>query len=502
VPELLSPSSSGTSIGYDPSRNMLQLHLKIGADEGRQTSSEHGSTGAHFNGMEENRPEKDHLQLSSLHLHPEAGNWQASKTMELLEKSVSPTERLYRRAISITPPKATTIMTKTRLGFGGLQFSPFEVLGVNLDEASLKRAELLGFNAEPLPPSVQDGTRIARLTLPPSLDAIRGQELLSREMPGHRFELNKIYRIYRAAMKDDLLAPAPREPGTGAGCDSERCFARTLINWQDGFGACARGLRIGVIDTEFDSGHPTFKGRHIHRNSFAPDNRPAAPDWHGTGVLALLAGGPASGTPGLVPDAEFFAANIFFAEDSGAMATDTISLLKALEWMRANDVKLINMSFAGPRDELVKDAIEDLSSRGVVLVAAAGNEGPAAPPAFPAAYPQVIAVTAVTKELRNYRYANRGNHIDVAAPGVDIWTAVPEGREGLHSGTSFAAPHVTGIIALLPRNSLARGKEELLAGLPVKDLGSPGRDPIYGRGLLAAPSSCTPPADTLASAAR
>ena len=116
------------------------------------------------------------------------------------------------------------------------------------------------------------------------------------------------------------------------------------------------------------------------------------------------------------------------------MATDTISLLKALEWMKANDVKLINMSFAGPRDELVKDEIEELSSKGITFVAAAGNEGPAAEPAYPAAYPQVIAVTAVTKDLHNYRYANRGDHIDVAAPGVDIWTAVPGGREGFTLG--------------------------------------------------------------------
>jgi hypothetical protein len=120
--------------------------------------------------------------------------------MELLDKSVSPTERLYRRAMSMTPPKATTIMTRTRLGFGGLHFSPFEVLGVNLDEASVRRAELLGFKAEALSPSAQKGTRIVRLILPPSLDAIRGQEFLSREMPGHRFELNKIYRLCRAAM--------------------------------------------------------------------------------------------------------------------------------------------------------------------------------------------------------------------------------------------------------------------------------------------------------------
>ena len=162
-------------------------------------------------------------------------------------------------------------------------------------------------------------------------------------------------------------------------------------------------------------------------------------------------------------------------------------------------VKVVNMSFSGPRDELVAEAIEKLSKKGIVFVAAAGNEGPTAAPSYPAAYPQVIAVTAVTKDLHNYRYANRGDHIDVAAPGVNIWTAMPGGRAGCNSGTSFAAPHVTAILAVEPREMLQQDKANLLDGLPVIDLGQQGRDPVYGRGLLVAPSECTPPWETTAS---
>ena len=186
-------------------------------------------------------------------------------------------------------------------------------------------------------------------------------------------------------------------------------------------------------------------------------------------------------------------------ESNGSMATDTVSLIAALKWMGDNGVKIVNMSIAGPRDDLVREKIEELSGKGMIFVAAAGNEGPLAEPAYPAAYPEVIAVTAVTQDKRNYRYANRGGHIDVAAPGVDIWTAVPGGKEGYHSGTSFAAPHVTGILALLPRDNPAANKNDILDGLPVVDLGTPGRDPVYGRGLLVAPSFCTPP-ETVASA--
>ena len=99
-------------------------------------------------------------------------------------------------------------------------------------------------------------------------------------------------------------------------------------------------------------------------------------------------------------------------------------------------------------------------------------------------------MTAVTKELRNYPYANRGAHIDLAAPGVNIWTAWPDDKEGYRSGTSFAAPFVTGVLAVYPPDVLHSPKNSLLERVNITDLGPPGRDPIYGRGLLQAPPSC------------
>ena len=157
-----------------------------------------------------------------------------------------------------------------------------------------------------------------------------------------------------------------------------------------------------------------------------------------------------------------------------------LSLLKALDWMKSFGVKVVNMSFSGPRDELVAEAIEKLSRKGIVFVAAAGNEGPTAAPSYRAAYPQVIAVTAVTEGSADYRYANRRDHIDVAAPGVSIWTAMPGGRAGYHSGTSFAAPHVTAILAVEPPSRLRQDKADLLDGFTVIDLG--GRAAIRSTG--------------------
>jgi subtilisin family serine protease len=403
-----------------------------------------------------------------------------------LEKALDPVSSRYQEATRPLSP-ATTMMAGAQITAG--TFAPLEVLAVALDPEAIDRVRSLGFKADPAV-----GTdEVVRLTVPPGLDALRGQELLKHELPGRQFELNRIYRVYRASMSE-RAGPSVVIPPPGERCAGDRCFAKAAIGWKETLGVCARGLKVGIIDTVIDSGHPAFARRNnIHTFDFVPDGKRTAPDWHGTGVLSVLAANPqAGGAPGLIPDAEFFAASVFFADDDGEMGADTVSILQALGWMRKAGVKIVNMSFAGPNDALVAVEIARMAKTGVLFVAAAGNEGPTAQPAYPAAYPQVIAVTAVTRDLRNYRYANRGDHIDVAAPGVDIWAAVPGGREGYHTGTSFAAPHVAAVLAVEPRDILKREKNVLLDSLPVRELGDLGRNPIYGRGLLLAPNSCGP----------
>ena len=323
------------------------------------------------------------------------------------------------------------------------------------------------------------------------MDPAQGMRLLKQQLPGEHFQHNNIYRLYQPAMKQDGEGHAGSIAVLGGKkCGGDRCYAQQAIQWNDRYSSCARNVKIGVIDTGFDLQHPAFKNQKITQRAFLPAGKSAASIWHGTGVLALLAGRPDSGTPGLAPEATYHAASIFYADEGGDPVTDTVSFMKALDWMSDSGVRLVNMSFSGPRDELVQRKIEALSARGLVFTAAAGNEGPAAEPAYPAAYPQVIAVTAVTKDMKNYPYANRGAHIDLAAPGVDIWTAWPEAREGYRSGTSFAAPFVTGVLAVYPPDVLRASKDSLLERVNVTDLGPPGRDSIYGRGLLQAPPSC------------
>ena len=207
--------------------------------------------------------------------------------------------------------------------------------------------------------------------------------------------------------------------------------------------------------------------------------------------MSVLAGNSKSTTPGLIPDAEFYLASAFRTSTDGDAATDTETLLKALSWLAALDVQLVNMSFTGPRDPLIETAITQMHAQGVVFVAAVGNDGPGAPPSYPAAYPPVIAVTAVDKRMQGYRYANRGSYVDIAAPGVDIWAALPDGQQDYRTGTSFAAPFVTGIVATMQKSGASvNNKQELLKRLTYKDLGAPGRDPIYGEGLPVSPKSC------------
>jgi subtilisin family serine protease len=114
-----------------------------------------------------------------------------------------------------------------------------------------------------------------------------------------------------------------------------------------------------------------------------------------------------------------------------------------------NGGRLFNLSFTGPRDPSVEQIIRIAEGKGAVFIAAAGNGGPSAPAAFPAAYDTVVAVTAVDSRDKLYERANRGSYIALAAPGVDILAPAPKRGYELSSGTSLAAAHVSGIVALM-----------------------------------------------------
>jgi hypothetical protein len=381
-------------------------------------------------------------------------------------------------------------------------FKPQEVLAIDLTAEALAKVRAADFEVVGRTELPGLGLTLTRLVAPTSLNAVAARERLFDLVPDGGFVLNRVYLPYRLmAGAQNGSRSAPAQQGEGR-CPSERCFGSALIKWRPQLAACARGLRIGIVDTGFDKAHPALAAVRYDYKEFLPDGSARASPHHGTGVLALLAGRSDSGTPGLIPDATFAIANAFFDDPGGQPMSDTAQMVRALDWLKRSGAAVVNMSFAGPEDDLVHHAVRQLTRSGAVVVAAAGNDGPGAPPSYPAGYAEVIAVTAVDRKLSAYRYAGRGAHIDLAAPGVDVWTAIPGRREGPQTGTSFAVPYVTAVVAvalsgsaLAPDGDALSPKRRVLAKLQgsVMGLGGHGRDPVFGEGLVQAPASCEPP---------
>lgn len=377
-------------------------------------------------------------------------------------------------------------------------FTRPEVLAVNASAKSVARAKALGFKASSATQLQSLNYAVTKLQAPAGLTGQEAEALLAKELPSDKFSVNQSYYLYRTATgksaelkpgnaKGEQL-PAARS-GNGVSCGIDHCFGRDIVGWRPSLKGCVAGLKVGIIDTSVDVTHPAFVHKKIEVSHLGRGGTPG-PDWHGTGVTSLLAGDAASGTPGLIPDANFYVADVFQAGADGLPVSDTLSMLRAFNWLESKNVKLINMSLSGPPEKLIAEAIVKLSAKGIVIVAAAGNDGPGAAPSYPAAYDNVIAVTAVGKDLKSYRHANHGSYIDVAAPGVAIWTAQPGSKEGYHSGTSFAAPYVTAALAAISQRLPAKSSPDVLKLLEYRDLGAPGPDPVYGQGLLMAPKSC------------
>lgn len=242
----------------------------------------------------------------------------------------------------------------------------------------------------------------------------------------------------------------------------------------------ACGCQIGLIDTGIATDLTYFK--HVTLSQRAFNGKAAEARLHGTAVAHLMAGtkaNPAART-------RIFVADIFAGPRE--TAGSSFALIKALDWLAAQGVPVINISLSGPRNPAVAGAIARITKRGHVIVAAAGNDGPAAPPVFPGAYDNVVGVTAVDSQNRVYRYANRGAHVDFAARGVAVPAIDAKGDVRDATGTSFAAPLVAARLARQLGKPDAAAAQKAIRALEVeaRDLGPRGRDPIYGAGLIEA----------------
>lgn len=242
------------------------------------------------------------------------------------------------------------------------------------------------------------------------------------------------------------------------------------------------GILVAVLDSGVDPAHPELAGSvvaSLNALSSAPTSEP-----HGTAVASVIAAH--ASLTGMAPDAKILAVRAFSATPSEVATGTSADIVRAISIAVEAGARVVNMSFAGPADPLLARVIAAASDRGVIFVAAGGNAGPAAPAAYPAADPRVIAVTATDSRDALLPTANRGDYIGVAAPGVDILVATPGAGYALSSGTSIAAAYVSGLVALMMQQDAKltpQGARRLLTE-SARDLGPAGTDPAFGAGLI------------------
>lgn len=264
-----------------------------------------------------------------------------------------------------------------------------------------------------------------------------------------------------------------------------------------------RGMNvtIAVIDSGVDAKHPELANS--VSDSFDALGSKEGPHTHGTGIAgAIVAHARLMGS---APEARLIAIRAFGSAAKGAESTSYV-ILRGLDYAAEHGAQIINMSFAGPKDPLIERGIAATAARGILMVAAAGNAGPKSPPLYPAANPNVIAVSGTDAQQKLFTASNRGKHIAIAAPGTDIFLPAPDDKYQITSGTSFSAAYVSGVAALIMERNPALKPGDIRAILTntARDLGTPGRDDQFGAGeadaFAAVTAAAAAPAVPLASA--
>ena len=325
--------------------------------------------------------------------------------------------------------------------------------------AALERARAAGFTVLRTETLEGLGLTLVVLQVPEGVSTRRALKKLRELDPDGQYDYNHVYlgaglrpgeSVTQAPQATEAEAPAPN------------------------------GLRIGLIDSGVDTAHPVLAGANIVRKGC--DGK-AFPAQHGTAVASLLVG-RGDGFESVIPGATLYTADIFCGHGGGSMALLAI----ALDWMAREKVAVVNISLVGAKSILLTGLVRALTTRGFLLVAAVGNDGPTAPPLFPASYPDVVGVTGVDAKHRVLPEACRGEQVDFAAAGAGLVAADVGGAFSEIRGTSFATPIVAALLAgSLQAPDPAKAREALatLESTAI-DIGNNGTDPSYGKGLVGA----------------
>lgn len=334
-----------------------------------------------------------------------------------------------------------------------------EVVALSPSQAALDRARAAGFGIGRTRALEGLDVTIVVLQAPEGMSTRRALQRLRQADPEGTYDFNHVY----LESGQSVIGPGPLSVAAAAGNGT----------------AAATGTKVGLIDGGVQRAHPVFAGVTIHEHGCAGGNIPSA---HGTAVASLLAG-QGEIFHGAAPGAELFAADVYCGLATGG-ALDAVA--EAFAWMSRERVPVINISLVGPANGLLEQLVRIITARGHIVVAAVGNDGPGAPPLFPAAYPAVVAVTGVDAKQRVLLEACRGKHVDFSAPGANMSAAGIDSPFGSVRGTSFAAPIVAGLLARQLSAVNKAQADAAVAALTAQatDLGARGLDKIYGNGLV------------------
>jgi subtilisin family serine protease len=335
-----------------------------------------------------------------------------------------------------------------------------EVIVVAPSATALQAAAAAGFSVSR--ESTLDALELRVVVLRVSSGTARALARLQVMDPKGIYDFNHIYIESGSAIGASVAGTQAPRPDEEAGGE-----------------ATARATRVGLIDSGVDPAHEVFSGLTAHRLGCSGR---VVPQEHGTAVASLMVGRAAT-FHGAAPGSELYAADVYCGLPTGG-AVDVVA--EAFSWLVQQKVPVINVSLVGPPNRVLEGVVQRVLAGGHIVVAAVGNDGPAAPPLYPAAWPGVVGVTGVDARRRVLVEAERGTQVKFAAPGAQMAAAKSPLGYTLVRGTSFAAPIVAGLLALkLPAPDKAAADRAVMAlAQEAVDLGSPGPDPVYGFGLV------------------